>query len=100
MSEDAQDDKVTVRDEGDGAGWFAWFLVGAAVGATAALLYAPKTGKDARRYITRKAQKSKVAIEDSTNDLVDTGKDLFDRGCKLVEDAAELFDRGRKLVRG
>jgi exonuclease VII small subunit len=31
---------------------------------------------------------------------VDAGRDVFERGRKLVEDAAELFERGRKLVRG
>jgi hypothetical protein len=32
--------------------------------------------------------------------MIETSRDIFERGRKLVEDAAELFDRGRKLVRG
>jgi len=32
----------------------AWFLVGAAVGASVALLYAPQSGKDTRRLIAKK----------------------------------------------
>jgi gas vesicle protein len=78
----------------------AWFLTGALIGATAALLYAPKSGKETRRYIADKTQQSRDAVESAGEDLVEAGREMFDRGRKLVEDAADLFDRGRKLVRG
>ena len=39
-------------------------------------------------------------MESASEDLVGAGKEMFDRGRKLVEDAADLFDRGRKLVKG
>ena len=42
-----------------------WFLVGAAVGASIALLYAPQSGKDTRRLIAKKGEQSKDAILDS-----------------------------------
>ena len=32
-----------------------WFMAGIAIGATVALLYAPATGEDTRRQLTRKA---------------------------------------------
>jgi gas vesicle protein len=78
----------------------AWFFTGAVIGLTAALLYAPKSGKDTRRLITGKTQQGYDAVADTGKDIVDAGKDMFERGRKLVEDAAELFERGRKLVRG
>ena len=78
----------------------AWFLTGAILGATAALLYAPKSGKDTRQYIADKTQQSKEAVETAGSDVVEAGREMFDRGRKLVEDAADLFDRGRKLVKG
>ena len=78
----------------------AWFLTGAAVGVTAAFLFAPQSGKETRRYITDKAQQSREAVEAASQDIVDASRDMFDRGRKLVEDAADLFDRGRKLVKG
>jgi hypothetical protein len=31
---------------------------------------------------------------------MERGKDLYDRGKKIVEDASDLFERGRKLVQG
>lgn len=67
----------------------AWFLTGAALGAAAALLYAPKTGRETRQAVT-----------ESSKDVIDAGRDMFERGRRLVEDASELFERGRRLVRG
>jgi gas vesicle protein len=78
----------------------AWFLVGAAVGAAIALLYAPQSGKDTRRLIAQKTEESKDAILDSSKDVLDKGKELFDRGRELADEAADIFERGRKLVRG
>jgi gas vesicle protein len=71
------------------AGKLAWFLTGAALGAAAALLYAPKTGRETRKAVT-----------ESSKDVIDAGRDMFERGRRLVEDASELFERGRRLVRG
>jgi gas vesicle protein len=93
------------RDETDesqsqGTSNIAWFLTGALIGATAALLYAPKSGKETRQYIADRTQQGRDAVESASEDLVGAGKEMFDRGRKLVEDAADLFDRGRKLVRG
>jgi len=89
--EDAQSDAVNR---------LAWFLTGAIIGATVAILYAPKSGKDTRQFISDKTQQGKEAIADTGKDIADAGREMFERGRKLVEDAAELFERGRKLVRG
>ena len=78
----------------------AWFLVGAAVGAAVALLYAPQSGKETRRYIAEKTEQGKDAIVDSSKEVLDKGKELFDRGRELADEAADIFERGRKLVRG
>ena len=78
----------------------AWFLTGAFIGAAAAVLYAPKSGKDTRRYITAKTTVGREAVESAGSDIAEAGRDMFDRGRKLVDDAADLFERGRKLVKG
>ena len=78
----------------------AWFLTGAVIGATAAILYAPKTGKDTRKMLSQTSRRGKEAVTETSKDIVEAGRDVFDRGRQLVEDAAELFERGRKLVRG
>lgn len=77
-----------------------WFLTGAAIGAAVAILYAPQSGKDTRRYITDRAQQGKQAVSDTSKDIVDASKEMFERGRKLVDEAADLFDRARKMVKG
>jgi gas vesicle protein len=97
MSEsiDERDDR---RD--DSVSRLAWFLTGAVIGATVAILYAPKSGKDTRKYITDRAQEGKQAVADTSKDIVDASKEMFERGRKLVDEAADLFDRARKMVKG
>ena len=77
-----------------------WFVMGAAVGASVALLYAPHTGRDTRRLIARKTREGKEAVADMGRDLADKGRDLYAKGRRVADDAAELFERGRKLVEG
>jgi gas vesicle protein len=84
----------------DGNGKFGWFLAGAVMGAGIALLFAPKTGKDTRRYIGDTSKEGQKAMEASGKELMDRGKELYERGKQIAEDAAELFERGRKLVQG
>jgi gas vesicle protein len=89
------------REETDstdsGSNRIAWFLTGAIIGAAIAILYAPKSGKDTRQYIS---DKSREALGDTGKNFLEAGKDMFDRGRQLVDDAADLFERGRKLVQG
>jgi len=84
----------------EGTSRLAWFLTGVVIGATVAVLYAPKSGKDTRQFISEKTQQGKEAVTETGKDVVEASKEMFDRGRKLVEDAADLFDRGRKLVKG
>jgi gas vesicle protein len=85
---------------GDNGNNLGWFVLGAAVGAAVALLYAPQSGRDTRQLIARKTEQSRDAIVDSSNEALDRGKDLLERGRELADEAAEIFERGRKLVRG
>jgi gas vesicle protein len=97
MSESIDD----VDDQQDDTlGRLAWFLTGAVIGATVAVLYAPKSGKDTRKLLTDRAQQGKQAVADTSKDIVDASKEMFERGRKLVDEAADLFDRARKMVKG
>lgn len=78
----------------------AWFLAGAAIGAAAGILFAPKSGSDTRKLVGRTTHDSVEAMEKSGRELMDKGKELYDRGKKITEDASDLFERGRKLVQG
>jgi gas vesicle protein len=75
-----------------------WFMAGIAIGATVALLYAPATGAQTRRQLTKKAQKSREALADSGEDLLERGREMYERGRKLADEAADMFERGRKIV--
>lgn len=97
MSNTVQDE---IEEQESGSNSLAWFLTGAIIGVTAAMLYAPKSGKDTRKFISDKTQQGREAVTATTNDIAEAGKEMFERGRKLVEDAADLFERGRKLVRG
>lgn len=86
--------------EEKGSGNFGWFLAGAVIGAGAALLLAPQTGKETRDYLGRTTKESRDSMEASGRELMERGKELYDRGRKIAEDASDLFERGRKLVQG
>jgi gas vesicle protein len=77
-----------------------WFLTGAALGAAVALLYAPQSGKDTRRYLGKKAKHGREAISDVSRDALDKGRELYQKGRKMADEAADLFERGRRLVEG
>ncbi|HSB16314.1 MAG TPA: YtxH domain-containing protein [Bryobacteraceae bacterium] len=77
-----------------------WFLMGAAVGGAIALLFAPKSGRDTRRYIVKKTEESRDALADAGKELLDRGREYYEKGRKIAEEAGEVFERGRKLVKG
>ena len=91
------DVRIKTMEDGNN---FGWFLAGLVIGAGAAILFAPKSGKDTRNYIAESTKDSREAMESSGRDLMERGKALYDQGKKIVEDASELFERGRKLVQG
>jgi gas vesicle protein len=77
-----------------------WFLAGAAIGATVALLFAPASGKETRRRIARKASEGREYVEDVAGDIADKGREYYEKGQRLADEAAEMFERGRKMVKG
>jgi gas vesicle protein len=77
-----------------------WFVAGAVIGVAGALLLAPKSGEDTRKYIGESTKDGREAMEASGRELMERGKELYERGKKIAEDASDLFERGRKLVQG
>jgi gas vesicle protein len=76
-----------------------WFLAGAAVGSTLALLFAPQSGEETRRYLGKKAREGRDRLADMSRDAMDRGRDLYSRGQDLAEDAAELMEDGLDRAR-
>ena len=65
-----------------------FFLLGAAIGAAAALLLAPESGVRTRRRLVRKGEDVADYLIDAGKELVGKCEDLYERSGELAEDAA------------
>jgi gas vesicle protein len=89
------------------------FLIGGAVGAGIALLYAPQSGRDTRKDIVKTARRVKKetvnlvedavdSINDFASDVKDKVSDIIDRGKDLSEDAKKEvlrnLEQGQKII--
>jgi gas vesicle protein len=77
-----------------------WFLTGAAIGAAIALLYAPQSGRETRRFIRKKTDEGREALADTGKDILERGREVYGKGRKIAEEAGDFLERGRKLVTG
>jgi gas vesicle protein len=75
-----------------------WFLTGAAAGAAIALLYAPQSGRQSRKFIRKRAEAGRETLAEAGKDVLDRGREYYDKGRKIAEEAGELFERGRKKL--
>ena len=76
----------------------AFFLLGAAIGAVAALLLAPASGARTRRRLVRKGEEVADYLIDTGKELIEKCEDLYERSGELVEDAThELSGKYRAL---
>lgn len=82
------DEPYVVIEKHESAG-IAPFLVGLALGAGVALLFAPRSGRATRRDIRRRATRVRNAAETAVNDVTDTVVDSFNEARRKVEDQIE-----------
>ena len=80
-----EDEPFVVIEKHESAG-ITPFLVGLALGAGAALLFAPRSGRATRRDIKRRADRVRQAAEDAVHDVTDTVSDTFTQARRKVED--------------
>ena len=75
-----------------------FFLLGAAIGAAAALLMAPASGARTRRRLVRKGEEAADNLIHVGKELIEKCEDLYERSGELVEDAThELSGKYRAL---
>ena len=75
-----------------------FFLLGAAIGAAAALLMAPTSGARTRRRLVRKGEEVADYLIEAGKELVENCEDLYERSGELAEDARrELSGKYRAL---
>jgi gas vesicle protein len=78
------------RDEGAGAGSILLaFVLGAISGAAVALLYAPQSGEETRRYLGEKAREGRERAAEAAS----RGRDMLNQGRETLTTAIE---RGRE----
>ena len=90
-------------DRGDSGGYLGWFLFGAAVGAAAALLMAPRTGEQTRELLTerggdwaRRAQEMANEAQGRAGEWLDKSRELFEEQTQRLMSA---FEAGKEAMR-
>jgi gas vesicle protein len=89
------------------------FLLGGIIGALVALLYAPKSGRETRKDISKAARRVKKetvdlvedtieSVNDFADDMKDKVSDIIKRGVELSENAKKEiiknFEHGQKVI--
>jgi gas vesicle protein len=87
----------------DAAGYLGWFFLGTLAGAAAALLLAPKTGRETRELLAerggelfKKAQEKAGETQGLASDLLDKGRDYLEEQTQRL---ASAFEAGRAAMK-
>ena len=91
---DEDDEHVVIIERGGGGG-IGPFLLGAAIGAGLALLFAPQSGAETRADIKRKARKARDTAGRVATDVGDRVSDTFQEARRKVE---EKIDSTREAI--
>jgi len=75
--------------EENGASKVAFFLAGMGVGAVLALLFAPKSGKETRDFLTQKAEEGRDYVSARGRDLRKQAEDVVDKAKDVVSKQKE-----------
>ena len=68
---------------------FTYFGIGAALGAAAAILLAPKSGPETRKVLRSKAEEGTDYLASRASDMRDTAAEAVNRGKKVIKQNAE-----------
>ena len=90
-------------ERNDAAGYLGWFFLGGIVGAAAALLLAPKSGREARELLTeqggelaRRAQTAATEAQGRAGEWIDKSRELFEEQTQRLMTA---FEAGKDAMR-
>lgn len=79
------------------------FLLGAAVGAGVALLFAPKSGEQTRELLRGKADEGREYLRRRGSELRDSASDIIERGKEAInrqkDTLAEAVEAGKQAYR-
>ena len=77
--DESDDDRVVVIERGNGASGIGTFLLGLAIGAGAALLFAPASGAETRRRLQDEARRAGRKVKDMTDEFGEQVTDSVER---------------------
>jgi len=88
-------------EQNDAAGYMGWFFLGGIIGAAAALLLTPKTGRETRELIrsgelARKAQEIATDAQGRAGEWLDKSRELFEEQTQRLMTA---FEAGKDAMR-
>jgi gas vesicle protein len=90
-------------EQNDAAGYLGWFLLGGLIGAGAALLLAPRTGRETRELLvehggefSRRAQEMATDAQGRAGEWLDKSRELFDEQTQRLMTA---FEAGKDAMR-
>src|SRR5262245_63543256 len=87
----------------DAAMFLGWFALGALAGAAAALLLAPKTGRETRDLLVERGGEMLKKAQDKAGETQGRAGDLFEKGREYFEEQTQrlssAFEAGRNAVR-
>ena len=91
------------NERNDTAGYLGWFFLGGVIGAAAALLLAPKAGRETREIIAerggevaRKAQELANEAQGRAGEWLDKSRELFEEQTQRLMSA---FEAGKDAMR-
>ena len=87
----------------DAAGYLGWFFLGSIAGAAAALLLAPKTGRETRELLAERGNEFLKRAQEKAGETQGRAGDLFDKGREYFEEQtqrlASAFEAGRAAMK-
>jgi gas vesicle protein len=90
-------------ERSDGAGYLGWFLLGGVLGAAAALLLTPRTGRETRDMLAehggefaRRAQAMATDAQGRAGEWLDKSRELFEEQTQRLMTA---FEAGKDAMR-
>ena len=90
-------------DRGSGAEVLLAFVSGAALGAVAAILFAPQSGRESREQLREYARRAEKNLRDFAGDAGERFEEVVDQGKEFVEAKKsilrEAFEAGREAMK-
>ena len=87
----------------DAAGYLGWFFLGAVVGGAAALLLAPRTGRETREFLAEQGGEAWRIAQEKAGDVQHRAGDLFDKSRGYFEEQTQrlisAFEAGKSAMK-